>query len=480
MWNVENFYKFGLEMWKTHVIINLRLLNIMTTSEYYFNDIWSKTLEKIKESDQLSEDEMIYFTSKLIKLTETEALISVPAFINYSIMHGKTSLIQSCLEEVIGKKVMVSICLPNDVTNTPVIENISFQNDFISRQIDTNQTFANFVTGRSNAQAHLASMTCANNLGILYNPLFIYGDSGLGKTHLLNAIGNEVRRLYPNKQIGFISGLEFVEGVAKASKENRLDEFKQSFYGLDLLIVDDIQFIAGKDKTHEIFFTVFNNLVNNKKQICISADRIPSEIKGLEERIISRFNQGLTINIEAPEYDTAINILKAEIKNNSSPNQYDIDDDVYSYLATNFSHDVRSLKGAIARLLFYSIDFTNGVEESGRITLKLAQEAFKDQIQDNKNEITIQGIRKVVCNYYNLTTKQINSATRTKNIANARHIAIYLCRKLLDAPYKEIGDEFGKRDHTTVMSSCEKVEKLIKTEPLYLKAINEIEARISK
>ena len=169
-----------------------------------------------------------------------------------------------------------------------------------------------------------------------------------------------------------------------------------------------------------------------------------------------------------------------EIQNNSSLNQYDVDEEVYNYLATNFSHDVRSLKGAVTRLLFYSINFPLEDEDKSHITLRLAIEAFKDQINETKNELSISTIKKVVCSYYGLTSQQIISANRTKNIANARHIAIYLCRKLLDSSYKEIGDEFGNRDHTTIMSSCEKVEKLIKTEPLYLQAINEIQARICK
>ena len=412
----------------------------MTTFEYFYNDIWMKTLDKIKESGQIADNVMTYFSSKLINLNDSEAHVSVPAFINYAIMNQNIAVIESCLEEVVGRRLKVRIYQPDELNNFSVATR-SFKNEFISRQIDPNQTFTNFVTGRSNAQAHLASFTCANNLGMVYNPLFIYGNSGLGKTHLLNAVGNQVMATFPDKKIGLISGLEFVEGVAKASKENKLDAFKESFYDLDLLLVDDIQFIAGKDKTHEIFFTVFNNLINNKKQICITADRIPSEIKGLEERIISRFNQGLTINIDTPEYETAINILKMEIKNSSSPNQNDIDDDVYNYLATNFSHDVRSLKGSVTRLLFYSASFSSE-EDKGHITLKLAQEAFKDQIQENKNELTISNIKKVVCNYYNLTSKQIISSNRTKNIANPRHIAMYLCRKLLDAPYKEIGNFF--------------------------------------
>ena len=448
----------------------------MTTFDYYYNDIWVKTLDKIRESGQIAENVMPYFSSKLINVNDDEASVSVPAFVNFSIMSQNIQLIGTCLEEVLGRRLKIRIFLQDELDQGG---GFSPAPDISSHQIDSNQTFSNFVVGRSNSQAHVASLTCATNLGMVYNPLFIYGNSGLGKTHLLNAVGNQVKALYPEKKIVLISGLEFVEGVAKASKENRLDQFKESFYNLDLLLVDDIQFIAGKDKTHEIFFTVFNNLSNNKKQICITADRTPSEIKGLEDRIISRFNQGLTVNIDTPEYETSINILKMEIQNSSFPNEYDVDDDVLNYLATNFSHDVRSLKGAVTRLLFYSINFPIDAN-SNHISLQLAVEAFKDQIHENKNELTISTVRKVVCDYYRLTKQQITSANRTKNITNARHIAMYLCRKLVDASYKEIGNEFGKRDHSTVITSCEKVERLIKTDPLYLKAINELETLIKK
>ena len=447
----------------------------MTTFDYYYNDIWQKTLDKIRESNQVPETVMTYFKSELVSLSDQEAKIKAPAFVNLSIMSQNSELIASCLEEVIGRRVKITISQEVE----PPKNNYDFNSLLSSHQIDSNQTFTNFVVGRSNSQAHIACLTCATNLGMVYNPLFIYGNSGLGKTHLLNAVGNQVRTLYPDKKIALISGLEFVEGVAKASKENKLDQFKESFYDLDLLLVDDIQFIAGKDKTHEIFFTVFNNLTNNKKQICVTADRTPSEIKGLEDRIISRFNQGLTVNIETPEYETSINILKMEFQNNSFSSNYDVDDEVLSYLATNFSHDVRSLKGAVTRLLFYSINFPTD-PNSNRITLPLVFEAFKDQIPDNRNELSISIIKKTVCDYYGLTKQQIISANRTKNIATARHIAMYLCRKLVDASYKEIGYEFGKRDHSTVITSCEKVEKLVKTDPLYAKAVSELEKNIKR
>ena len=452
----------------------------MTTLDFYLHDKWSQTCKYIADSGQIAESVLPYFDSKLVSLNDSEAVVTVPAFINYAIMSEHVDLIENCLEESLGKRLSVRIVQQEDFEKKSSVPKNYFKSDFLSRKIDPNQTFADFVVGRSNAQAQVAAMTCASNLGVIFNPLFIYGNPGLGKTHLLNAIGNQVKSLYPEKKIGFVSGLEFVDNVKKASQENRFDELKEVFQDLDLLLIDDIQNIAGKDKTNELFFTIYNELINNKKQICVTSDRTPSEIRGLSDRIISRFNQGLNVNIEAPEYETSINILKMKIANYPGYNKSsidDIDDDVFSYLATNFSQDVRSLEGAVNRLLFYSAMFPN-LEEGNRITLKLAVEAFKDQIKAGKNELAISTVRKAVCDYYNLTKQQITSANRTKSISNARQIAMYLCRKLLDATYDDIGQEFGGRDHSTVMSSISSVEKKIKTDPLYLKAINEIESRI--
>lgn len=451
----------------------------MTTMDLFLNDVWKRTINLIVSSGKVSDEEMQYFNSKLVSINESEAIISVRDFINYSIMNEKIDLITSCLEEIIEKDITVKICLEDELKNNIIGQNnVVIKNDFLTRDIDSNQTFENFVRGRSNIEAQAASLTCATNPGIAYNPLFIYGNSGLGKTHLLNAIGNKFKNIFPNKHIGFISGPEFVEAVYKASEEKRLDELKNSFRSLDLLLVDDVQFIAGKPKTHEIFFTIFNDLVNNRKQICITADRTPSEIKDLEDRLVSRFNQGLTENIEAPEFETSINILKMKVETNPGfVSTTIIDEEVFNYLATNFSQDVRSLEGALNRLLFYAT-IVNGANE--HITLNLAVEAFKDQIKETNKELTISTIRRIVCDYYGFNKAQIQSAARTKNLGNARHIAMYLCRTLIDAPYQEIGREFGGRDHSTVMSACEKVENLIKTDPLYSKAINEIKAKIKQ
>lgn len=448
----------------------------MTTNEFYKQKIWADTLTAIQASNQVPQDvfEMYFSTSKLYEINDNQAIISTPTFVAFAVLGDKKTVIENCLEEACGKYIPVKVVEEKDIRENPI--NFDPQNPVnkFGKDLDSNYTFGNFVIGKSNIQAQVASLTVAGNLGVVYNPLFIYGNSGLGKTHLLNAIGNQVKNNNPKAKICLISGLDFVEGVFKSTREHKIDEFKASFKDIDMLLVDDIQFIAGKEKTHEVFFSVFNELINNRKQVCLTADRLPQDINGLEERIISRFNQGLNVNIETPEFETRLNIVKMKVSNNTI-NTQNIDDDVLSYIASNFSSDVRSLEGAINRLLFYAINFSNPDEN---ITLKLATEAFRDQITKNSNELDIKKIKKTVCDYYNLTPTQLSSKTRTANIANARHIAMYLSRKLLDAPYQEIGKEFGGKDHSTVISACEKVEASLKTNSLYLKAINDIEARL--
>ena len=456
----------------------------MADFEIYYADIWNKTLNLILKTGAINNDVFdMYFTGSKIKTIENnKVVIYAPQLINLIIMRQHEELIQKCLSEELQVEIEVEIIGPNDLKDEKTEEefikeikkplNIDF---WTSLRLDPTFTFSTFVVGKSNAQAHAASYACAKNPGFVYNPLFIYGNSGIGKTHLLNAIGNDFRANFPNKKVGFISGLGFVEAVYKATKENLYDELKASFRDVDLLLVDDIQFIADKPKSHEIFFNLFNDLVNNKKQICLTSDKAPEDINGLEKRLVTRFNQGLTVNIEAPEYETAVNIIKLKIQNNLSVSQQlDIDDEVIDYIATNFSSDVRSLEGAINSLLLYQIMYP----DNDKITINMATEVFKDRVQQNKNELTINKIRKIVCDYYNLSKEQIIGKNRTKNIVNARHIAIYLCRTILDATYDEIGKEFGKRDHSTIISSCEKVESLIKTDPLYHKVINEIESKL--
>ncbi len=449
----------------------------MTNDDFYLKDLWERTLQAIKNTQLIPEEvfNLYAVNSRLYSVTNGNCKIVVANFITCTVMEKNRATITKCLESIMeNPNITIEFIEEKDIKEASVT---TFHNEFFDRTLDPNMNFSNFVLGKSNSQAQVASLTCAKNLGLVYNPLFIYGNSGLGKTHLLNAIGNEVAYNMPTKKIGFVSGNDFIDALQKARKSGNTDEFKTSFYDLDLLLIDDIQFIAGKEWTQEVFFSIFTRLVNDRKQICITADRSPGDIKGLEERLLSRFNQGLNVNIESPEYETSIRILKMKIANNGNFSDK-VDDEVLSYIATNFSKDVRSLEGAINRLLFYFINFNTTGDE--HITLKLASEAFKGEVvETNKNELNIAKIRKVVCDYYNITKQQICSANRTKNIAIPRHIAMYLCREMLDSSYKEIGNEFGKRDHSTVINACEKVESLCKSDSSYIQAIIEIKKRIN-
>jgi chromosomal replication initiator protein len=453
----------------------------MTTRDFYLLDTWAKSLDFIKNNPDIDKSvfNFYYKDSKLYDLNQEKAIILVNNFICKTVLDSGIELINNSLKTVLD-------------TSAPIKAEIYIEHKFFSeikepvkkqktnyfnKKLNDNYTFENFVVGKSNNHAYVASISCATKPGDLYNPLFIYGNSGLGKTHLLNSIGNMMKKHKPDLKVALVTGLDFVDCVYKSIKNGDIDEFKSDMYDLDLLLVDDVQFIANKEKTHEIFFSIFNELVNNRKQICLTSDRMPSEINGLQDRIISRFNSGLSVNIETPELTTSINILKLKISNSTELTK-EIDDEAITYLATNFSSDVRKLEGALNRLLFYSINFS----ETNEISLEVAKLAFSDQINSKTSsaikEVNINKIKKVVADYYHLTQQQLVSKSRTRNISSARHIALYLSRKLLDLPYVKIGKEFGNRDHSTVMNSYNKINKLLAKDETLQKAIMDLEKKI--
>lgn len=311
------------------------------------------------------------------------------------------------------------------------------------------------------------------NPGEAYNPLFIYGNSGLGKTHLLNAVGNYVKFKRPNAKVLYIPCLDFVDDYINNIKNGKIDDFNEKYRSIDVLLVDDIQWLAGKEKSHEVFFQIFNRMIIQKKQIVITSDRMPQEIAGLEQRLVSRFNSGLSVGIDSPEFETALAILrkKLELRNFDMDT---IDDDVLTFMATNFSGNVRDLEGAVNRLIFYSI-----LENINRITMNVALEAFKDHnTTTSSGKLTAEKIKKTVAEYYNLTTNQLVGKSRMSNITMARHIAMYLTRDLLNLSFIKIGEEFGGRDHSTVMSACDKVGKLLKKDNAYKEAMIELKTML--
>ncbi len=451
----------------------------MNGVEFLFSDIWSKTKSIIKDHESIGK--IIYDTyfddSKLIDLNSDKAVIVVPTNLQKMVLSQRLDLISQSLEKVLNRAVSCEVVMQNDLKKIQIEDSKPEPyNDYLEQDnVLPFYTFDNFVVGPSNKEVHSAALACAYNPGKFYTPLFIFGNSGLGKTHLVNAIGNYIKKNDPAKRVYYTSSSDFVSKVVNSIKNNSIEEFKRSMNELDVLLVDDIQFLAGKEKSHEIFFHIFNELVNNRKQIVLTSDRDPSEIKGLEERMVSRFSSGLSVGIDSPEFETSLAILRFKMENQSMDAGM-IDEEVLNYIATNFSKDVRKLEGALNRLIFYSINFGN----NERIDFKTALGAFKGSSNVDKNELNANKIKRIVADYYGLTRQQLISKSRTKNIANARHIAMYLCRKTLDLPFIRIGEEFGKRDHSTVMNACMKVEENIKKDVNFKQALLEIERQFTQ
>ena len=311
-------------------------------------------------------------------------------------------------------------------------------------------TFDTLVTGRSNDLARAAAQQVAINPGTSYNPIFIYGGVGLGKTHLVHALGNEVLQHAPNKVIRYIHAEDYYSDVVRAFQQKSFDTFKRIYRNLDVLLIDDIQFFNGKARTQEEFFYVFNALVEAKKQIVITCDTYPKDIQGLEERLISRFDWGLTVQIEPPELEMRVAILKKKAENESVP----LRDDVAFMIAKNLRSNVRELEGALKKVLAFA-------RFHGReITLELAKEALKDIIGAHNRQITLELIQKTVSDYYKIKVTDMYSQKRTRAIARPRQIAMWLARELTPHSLPEIGDALGGRDHTTVLHACRTIVDL--------------------
>ncbi len=316
-------------------------------------------------------------------------------------------------------------------------------------------TFDALVSGRANDLARAAAQQCAQNPGTSYNPLFIYGGVGLGKTHLAHALGNEVWRQNPNRVVRYIHAHDYIADVVRAYQQKAFDVLKRYYSSLDLLIIDDIQFLGGnKERTQEEFFFAFNALIEAKKQIVITCDTYPKDIQGLEDRLISRFDWGLTVAIEPPELEMRVAILKKKAEATKIP----LSDDVAFLIAKHLRSNVRELEGALNRVLAFA-------RFHGRdITLEVAKEALKDVIGATNRQITLESIQKTVADYFKIKVADMYSQRRTRAIARPRQVAMWLARELTPHSLPEIGDAFGGRDHTTVMHACRTIADLRRTD----------------
>lgn len=358
---------------------------------------------------------------------------------------------------------------PGKIENPFVIPGI--QKTKIDPNLNSNYVFERYIEGDCNRLARSAAMAIAENPGSSsFNPFFIYGGTGLGKTHLIQSIGNKVKQEH-NDDIAvlYISSESFTNEFVQAIRNNRASEFTMFYRQIDVLIVDDIQFFSGKEKTQEEFFHIFNALHQDGKQIILSSDRAPREIPDIEERLISRFGWGLSADLQVPEYETRYAILERK----ASDNGIELSHDVLEFIAHNFKSNVRDLEGAIIKLLaFASLQHVDEIEP------QMAKRVLKDMIQDSQTSISIEQIQNYVCEYFDIDTNKVREKTRKQEIVEARQIAMYLSKKFTDSSLKTIGLHFGGRDHSTVIHAISTVEERMQTTAKHKRIVEELHQKI--
>ena len=450
----------------------------MVTTISEITQLWDRILERIKSRVNDARIFDSFFADSYIHRIDGDSMLIVASTeLAANLLTSRyLAMVSEVVSEVTQSNFKIKFVQKSDIPTTKVVTPVEKPTFFVNSSINPKYTFDNFVVGASNLEAKQASLVIASNPGTMYNPLFLYSDSGLGKTHLLHAMGNYIKEHIPNAKVLYITTDDFVDEFIKYVHGDKDSEsLKDFFKGVDFLLVDDIQFLADKTKTEEMFFHIFNSLVNTNKQIVLTSDSHPSELKGLEARLVSRFNSGLAINITKPDLETCKDILVSKIEANGvDVNRFD--PEVITFFAEKFSDNVRELEGALNRLLFYIIN----IKKTDYITLDVALESVQSlvNVQDAQGKLSATKIINTVADYYQLTSSQITGRMRKAEVASARHIAMYLTRTLLDLPFQQIGKVFGGKDHSTVINGCSKVEKELKTSPELVEAITELEKRL--
>ncbi len=420
------------------------------------NKIWPLALEKIKKVVGLNAFES-WFAPIQTRTEQGKFILEVPdEFFKDWVVQHYLKLIKNSLLDVDP-----DFSHDIEIIVNPLIYNNSEKSrlaDFSQRvqprqatslKLNSRFTFDQFVIGTSNRFAHAASLAVAESPAKAYNPLFIYGGVGLGKTHLMQATAQYILEKNSSVKIAYMPSEKFTNELISAIQHRSTDKFREKYRNVDILLIDDIQFIAGKESTQEEFFHTFNELYDHHKQIIISSDRSPREISNLEERLISRFQWGLITDIQPPNFETRIAILKKKLEH--EPAQ--VSDDVIYFIAEIVKTNIRELEGALIRVIAYSL-----LEEKP-ITLKLAQDVLQDMLTESSKIITIDRIQKEVANAFNLTVNELRSKRRNKNLIRPRQIAMYLSRELTAQSLPEIGEAFGGKDHTTVLYACNKIKQ---------------------
>lgn len=448
-----------------------------------YPDLWQRTLSLIQKSHYYDKETFDSWISKteLFKIDNGTAYIIYPTMITLNILNTSEGiqLIQSTLQEILNESVSVQFISKQDAKKLiPEVQLQTRTANLMKTDFNEDYTFENFIEGNSNAEAYAACLSCCTQKNHLFNPIMIYGNSGLGKTHLLHAIGNYLKKERPEAKVFYSYSGDLVTILFDAMKVrsvhgNAVELVKSQLVENDYFLIDDIQNLQSSS-SQEVFFTVYNELIRRNAQIVITSDTHPSELKNLPNRLVSRFSSGLAVNIVKPEFDTSKAILKKKLEGNEEACL--INEDVLDYLANKFSNDVRNLEGSLNKLIFNAT-----LENPEVIDLDFAQRILmKEPIVSEKSELTIKKIKKAVTRFYGLTYSDIEGKSRQKKLMNARQVFIYLSRELLHKAYVSIGQELGNRDHTTISSSYERAQMLIKTDPNFKTAVEKIKALLEK
>lgn len=439
---------------------------------YTIEEYWQQIVNILKQD--MNEVTLGTFIEPLIPVRYTNSLFICSISINvvaYKDMIKKkySDKINKAISQVFSRE--MTFIFDDEIQEDHKEETIK-KNTSVMREngLISDYLFSNYIVGPSNNIAYAAAVAVADSPGEddMYNPLFLYGGVGLGKTHLMHAIGNHVTLCNPDSKVLYVSCEKFTTELVEAIRDRKTIEFKEKYRQLDLLLIDDVQFLSGKDSAQEEFFHTFNALFDAKKQIVMCSDRKPSEIKTLTDRLVSRMSKGLIFDIKAPDFETRTAILSKKAENMNIK----VSNEILQYIAYTVTSNIREMEGALKKIVIYA-RFNNRV-----IDMDLAEEVMKDIIKDNKANITVSYIQETVADFYKITVDEILSKRRTKPLTTYRHIAMYLCRKLLEDSLEEIGEKFGGRDHSTVMNGCDKICQLIENNEEKAVEIKTIEKRI--
>jgi chromosomal replication initiator protein len=468
-------YRLISDPFPLHPLFSLSALNTLSTlstKKLFMHPFWQTCVDDFKQ--ELSQHQFNTWIKPLRFEQEGDSfvLIAPNRFVLQWVKDRLLSRIELAAEKHFARPIMIELAMEEgeasvtiedaplsaDMSGAPMAANGNSTNaaQAPAHRLNPNFTFTSFVGGKANQLARAAAQQVALNPGQAYNPLFVYGSTGLGKTHLVQAIGNQLLEVNPRANIRYIHAEQFVTDVVRAYQHKAFDSFKRSYHTLDLLLIDDIQFFGNKSRTQEEFFYAFNALIEAGKQVVITSDRFPKEISGIDDRLISRFGWGLTVSVDPPELEMRVAILMKKAESEGIT----VEEDVAFFIAKHIRSNVRELEGGLKRVLAYA-RFNNMP-----VSIQSAKEALKDLLAVLNRQISIDNIQKTVADYYKIKVAEMYSKKRVRSLARPRQIAMALAKELTPMSLPEIGEAFGGRDHTTVLHACRKVQELVEADHL--------------